>query len=625
MKNIFLLLSLSLAISLSAQQIKDTQTPLPPGAVRFSGYLDGYIQNSIEHWNKGVVPYKALVDFFRNGRPFLATGEMWGKAVRSGCMFYRYTHDPELKQILDETVLDMLSTQRPDGSISCSPPEQQPDGPQGDIWERKYVMLGMETYYEWVEPNPKVLESLKKQADNIISLVGHAPKKEITDLGWSAANVGDDEVSNIESSAILEPFMRLYKWTGEQRYFDFATYIIQSGGTKHYNLFDQAFNNVAPEQMGGHYPKSYEMLSIFEGLAEYYRVTGDKRWMQCLLNMYNNVREKEITIVGNGGANHPYHPNMGCEAWDNLAVEQTNPDIDRMMETCVGVTWLKFCSQMLRLTGDPSTIDEIEKYIYNGLTGAMKPGGDGFSYGNMLNGQKVDPNGWGWHLNGLHVTCCNLNGPMGLAYIPFVAAMQSPDGLAINLFQSGTIAARTPGHQPITIDISGDYPVSDDVCLKLSLAKSETFVLRVRIPVWSEQTVVTVEGKSVSVKPGSYAEIKRKWKDGESVKLQFDMRCRIIDGPRGINPKGNNKIALRRGPVVLSRDENLDPYYDNPVSISHKNGIVSLEPIAGYRMRFCVPQTDGSFFTVTDYASVNNWDGSHICTWLPKSNTLTEK
>ena len=88
------------------------------------------------------------------------------------------------------------------------------------------------------------------------------------------------------------------------------------------------------------------------------------------------------------------------------------------METCVGVSWMKFCTYVLRTTADVSAADYIEKYIYNGLLGAMKPGGDGFSYVNLLNGDKVTNHGWGWNFDGLPVTCCNLNGPIGLAYIP---------------------------------------------------------------------------------------------------------------------------------------------------------------------------------------------------------------
>jgi len=205
----------------------DQQIPLPPNSIRLSGFLENDIQNSIENWNKGVLPYSEFVDFFRHGRKQFALGEMWGKAVRSACMFYRYTQDPELKHILDTTVKDLLTTQRANGSISCVPPEKQPDGIGGDLWERKYVMLGLEEYYEWVNPDPAVLAALIKHADCIIDQIGKTPKMEIIDLGWSATNIGH-EPCHIESSTLLEPFMRLYKWTGEQRFLDFAAYIIVS-------------------------------------------------------------------------------------------------------------------------------------------------------------------------------------------------------------------------------------------------------------------------------------------------------------------------------------------------------------------------------------------------------------
>lgn len=140
----------------------DRFAPLPAGAVRLTNFLENDIRNSIEHWNKGELPYREFVEFFRSqAAPQFALGEMWGKAVRSGCMFYRYTQGPELKSILKATVEDLLSVQNPNGSISCTPEEQQPGGENGDLWERKYVMLGLDEYYRWVEQNPAVLEALK--------------------------------------------------------------------------------------------------------------------------------------------------------------------------------------------------------------------------------------------------------------------------------------------------------------------------------------------------------------------------------------------------------------------------------------------------------------------------------
>ena len=608
-------------------QVKDLLTPLPPNSIHLSGYLDDDIQKSITNWNKGAIPYTKFVDFFRNGRPQFALGEMWGKAVRSGCMFYRYTQDPELKRMMDETVNDLLTTQRPNGSISCVPPDRQPDGPSGDLWERKYVMLGLEEYYEWVNPDPAVLESLIKQADCIIAQVGKAPKKEITDLGWSAVNTGY-EACHIESSTLLEPFMRLYKWTGQQRFLDFATYIVEAGGTKHFNVFEQAFNNVDSYLMAGNYPKAYEMMSLFEGLVEYYRATGEPKWKQTALNLFNNIRTLEITIAGNGGGDQPYHPNVAGEAWNNTALEQTNPDINRMMETCTGVTWMKFCSQLLRLTGESTPADEIEKYIYNGLLGAMKPGGDGFSYVNLFNGQKVTNEGWGWDFDGIKVTCCNLNGPMGLAYIPYIAVMNADEGPVVNLYNAGVINMSTPAQKPLQMVIDTDFPQSGHVVIGVNPKNRETFALRLRIPGWSKTTVVTINGRTQTVTPGQYATFKREWKAGDRIEIAFDMTCRVMDAPQGSNPKGRDYQAVIWGPIVLARDAKIDPDYDRPVTIkADKNKVVAVTKttptLATTRMEFMVPAADGDICMV-DYASVDAWDGSKICTWLPTNAPIEQ-
>lgn len=309
--------SLLCVVPAFSQKVHDAIRPLPAGAVRLDGFFENDIRNSIDHWNKGVVPYAAMVDFFRNGRSQFALGEMWGKAVRSGCMFYRYTADPELKEILSQTVKDLLSTVRPNGSISCVPPEKQPDGPGGDLWERKYVLLGLDRYYDLVEADPAVLRAMTDQADCIIEQVGEPPKVPITSLGWSP--------NHIESSTLLEPFMRLYNRTGEKRYLDFARYIVSTGGSEGYDIFRQAYDNVPPHEMGGPYPKAYEMMSMFEGAVEYYRVTGDEYVRRSFMNLYDNIRRNEITIVGNGGGDQPYHPAVMGEGWDHTAVEQTIP------------------------------------------------------------------------------------------------------------------------------------------------------------------------------------------------------------------------------------------------------------------------------------------------------------
>jgi uncharacterized protein len=601
-------------VAFRSAPVQDQFTPLAANSIRFNGFFEDYIQISIAHWNKGVVPYAGFVQKFRTGRAFFAQGEMWGKAVRSGCMFYRYTRDPLLKEILRATVYDLLSTRRENGSISCSDISRQPDGPGGDLWERKYVLLGLDEYYVQVSQDPEVLKAMIDEADCILVQTGPPPKVPITDQGWSP--------NHIESSTILEPVMRLYKLTKSRRYLDFARYIVEvEGGSKGYPIIEDSYNNVIPEKIGGEYPKAYEMMSLFEGLTEYYRVTGNEHWKQAILNLYKNIIANEITIIGGGGGDQPFHPAVMGEAWDNTALEQTNPDMRRMMETCAGVTWLKLCSQVLRLTGDPLAVDMIEKYAYNGLIGAMKPSGDGFSYVNLLNGVKTNPEGWGGNINGIYVTCCNLNGPMGLAYLPFVAVMNSREGPVINLYNAALATAVTPGNKPVKLLIETDYPLDGSIRIAVNPQEAEKFAVKLRIPSWSGSTSLKVNGKSIQVTPGTYAEIQRLWSPGDKIELILDMRCRIIQAPHGSNRAGDNFQALVRGPIVLARDENMDPDYSKPVTFLSKDGYIDIIPeppsLGNTRMQFLVPSADGPVH-MTDYASVDSWKGKHVCTWIPR-------
>lgn len=597
----------------SAQGAKDKLSPLPSGNIKLQGYFENDIQNSIDHWIKGVMPYDSVTNFFYNGRKQFALGEMPGKALRTNSLMYRYTRDPEIKDISRKVVYSLIGATRSNGSISCTPVEAQPGDRDGDLWERKYVLLGLSQYYLDVEPEPRILQAMEAQMRSIMDQVGPAPKKGVTTLGWSA--------NKIESSSLLEPVMRLYNLTGRTAYLDFAEYIIAEGGAAGKNIFEQVRAGVPMREVGVPYPKAYEMTSVWEGLAEYYRTTGDPSVLDILTKYFNAVAEEEITIIGNAGAD-VYWPNLMGEGWGNTAVEQSNPDVKRMMETCVGVTWMKYCSQYLRLTGDPRAVDYIEKYIYNGLIGAMRPDGTGFSYVNLLNGAKVTNHGWGWNFGGLPVTCCNLNGPTGLAYIPYVAVMQGASGPVVNLYNAFEAKAKSPTGRDIALKLTGEFPRGNEVFINVSPVAIEKFDLKLRIPSWSPNTWVEVNGEQVKgVASGEYLTISRTWKRDDVVRIIFDFRAKVLQSQSGKNPKSGDYTALQWGPIVLSRDEDIDPAYDQPVEFDAKGGEVKVVQVTpqryGTRMEFIVPTKAGDIHMV-DYSSVDCWDGSHIQTWLPK-------
>lgn len=616
-KSIAFLAALGLCAAVFAQgqrKVENVMEPLPSGAVTLTDYFENDIRKSVENWAKGVMPYDSVVEFFRTGRKQFALGEMVGKAIRTNALMYRYTRDEELRDLTKDVVYSLIGTMKPNGSISCTAVENQPGGTDGDIWERKYVLLALSQYYLDVDQDPKVLDAMEKEAASVMTQIGPQTGVSIKDFGWSD--------NHIESSTILEPIMRLYYITGKQEYLDYAAYIVDCGGGLGKNMFQAVRDGDPLTSVGQPYPKAYEMTSLWEGLVEYYRATGDPVLLETIEKYFRSVKENEITIIGNGGAD-VYWPKVCGEAWSNTAVEQTNPSVVRMMETCVGVTWIKYCSQYLRLTGDPSAVDAIEKYIYNGLLGAMRPDGKGFSYVNLLNGEKVTNYGWGWNFDGLPVTCCNLNGPTGLAYIPYVAVMQDAEGPVVNLYNAGKAVAKTAKGDEVVLTVDSQFPRGNEVKISVDPSVAGKFSVRLYMPTWSPDTYVEVNGKAVrGVKPGEYLAISRRWKKGDMIRIVFDFRARLIDAPKGgRNPEGEFFQAVQWGPIVLARDENIDPDYNKPVQvIADENGEVKVRQVTperpGTRMQFVVPTTGGDIKMV-DYSSVDCWKGSHIQTWLP--------
>ena len=616
-KSIAFLAALGLCASVFAQgqrKVENVMEPLPSGAVTLTDYFENDIRKSVENWAKGVMPYDSVVEFFRTGRKQFALGEMVGKAIRTNALMYRYTRDEELRDLTKDVVYSLIGTMKPNGSISCTAVENQPGGTDGDIWERKYVLLALSQYYLDVDQDPKVLDAMEKEAASVMTQIGPQTGVSIKDFGWSD--------NHIESSTILEPIMRLYYITGKQEYLDYAAYIVDCGGGLGKNMFQAVRDGDPLTSVGQPYPKAYEMTSLWEGLVEYYRATGDPVLLETIEKYFRSVKENEITIIGNGGAD-VYWPKVCGEAWSNTAVEQTNPSVVRMMETCVGVTWIKYCSQYLRLTGDPSAVDAIEKYIYNGLLGAMRPDGKGFSYVNLLNGEKVTNYGWGWNFDGLPVTCCNLNGPTGLAYIPYVAVMQDAEGPVVNLYNAGKAVAKTAKGDEVVLTVDSQFPRGNEVKISVDPSVSGKFSVKLYMPTWSPDTYVEVNGKAVrGVKPGEYLAISRRWKKGDMIRIVFDFRARLIDAPKGgRNPEGEFFQAVQWGPIVLARDENIDPDYNKPVQVvADENGEVKVRQVTperpGTRMQFVVPTTGGDIKMV-DYSSVDCWKGSHIQTWLP--------
>lgn len=600
---------------------KDEMFLLPRESVKFRGIFDNAIRFVSENHCKNKHNWILFAEQFKSnvddeGHAWRI--EYWGKMMRGAAFTYAYTGDRELYDMMEETVKDLLSTQDELGRITTYSLEQEFNG--WDIWGRKYVLLGLQYFMDVCENDElkaQITDAMCRSLDYIISKVGDVEgKKPIakTSAWWGGIN----------SCSILEPVVRMYNLTGKKEYLDFADYIVSTGGIDEGNIFELAYEGkLYPYQ----YPvvKAYEMMSNFEGLMEYYRVTGIEKWRIASCNFGKLVAESDITIIGSSGCTH--------ELFDNSVVKQTNTRIFHVMqETCVTVTWIKFITQVLLLCGDASLVDQLEKSIYNALLGSINTenspnnGGVVFdSYSPLLGARRGRSMG-GFQLmrNGTEFFgCCVAIGAAGTGHIPSVAVMAKRDGVVVNLYEKGEALLKTPQGNDLTLVFDTEYPLDGTISVKVNPEKPEKFSVNLRVPAWSKKTTLKINGKKVNVNTG-YTQLCREWSKGDEIVLTLDMRVRIVDAlddADDCNAKYHK--ALVRGPIVLARDARLGEEVDGVVDFATKGGYAVVKPSDKanfYRnLEFAVKQKDGSYIHVVDYMSAGKtWDRNSLMTaWMP--------
>ncbi len=597
---------------------------LPAGSTKFHGLFDDAIKFVSENHCKNRELWKVFVDQFRSDVDSAGhtwRGEYWGKMMRGAAFTYAYTKDPELYSILEETVRDLLTTPDEHGRISSYGIDHELVG--WDMWGRKYVLLGLQYFMDICKDSllkEHIIAAMCGHLDYIISKVGPESEGKIPVAKTSEALLG------INSCSILEPVVRLYCITGKKEYLDFADHIVETGcADAPENLYELAYENkLRPYE----YPvtKAYEMMSCFEGLVEYYRVTGIEKWRIAATNFAKSISKTDITVIGCSGCTH--------ELFDHSSLKQTyTKNLEIIQETCVTVTWMKYLSQVLALAGDAEFVDEIERSLYNGFLGAINTENSDMMYGYafdsyspLLFATRGRRMGGPQFMNDCKVLfgCCVAIGAAGTGLIPSVATMLRKDGVALNLYSEGAVKAVTPSGKKLGIRTKTAYPYDGSVDVTLSLANAEKFTLALHIPYWSKKTEIKVNGESVRVRKG-YTEITRKWSDGDRVTLSFDMRVRILtaqNDPDDANAKFHN--ALISGPVLLARDKRLGEDIDGVVNFAKdKDGyaVVKESHTANFptEIELEVFMKDGSSIHVADYASCGKtWKRDSIMTaWMP--------
>lgn len=573
--------------------VKDQLQILPPGGVSLRGRLGKALEKSISHRLKKV-DYDHLVAPFRdrNERDGRWRCEFWGKIVRSAIRSWHAVPDPELEQLIRKTVHDLCTTQTPDGCISSYPAELQTK--DWDIWGRKYALLGLCRYYREIERSEEVRHAVARCLDHLMTQVGPEAQR-IVDCGHH---------TGLAASSLLGAVVAAARVTGEKRFLDYAKWIAAQGGSTEGDIFALARRGTAPAELGN--GKAYEMTSCFEGLLELYRETGDPEQLDAVMKYFRAVRDRELFITGAGGLK-----DMWGEFWYEGRRNQTRSDAGSLGETCVTTTCIRFFGQILRLTGELSAADEMERALYNGILGAMVPDGSWWLHANPtpLAGSSFKKRA-GDQIPGYGEDCCVAQGPEALATAACYAVMRTEEGPAVLFYEACEAKIPLADGSEAALSITGNYPDGATAAITVSLSAPRRFRLKLRVPAWSTRTRIRVAGEEIPARPGTFAEIDRLWTTGDRVELEFDLRFRAVPAP-----DGGALLAAMRGPVLFARDSRLGEL-DTPVSPEEIENAQEI-PAEPEFARLCrLP--DGS--KLCDYASAGNrfTPENTLRVWLPK-------
>ncbi len=610
----------------------DVYAVSPENSVRLEGPVGQWLAQAL----KGVEsrdPDMLAYPFKARKETKLWKSEFWGKWFTSAVWAYRYSHSQKLDKLLRYSAAQIIKTQDAKGAIkTVTPPWDLHEMPtvnsvttdqSWDLWGRKYTLLGLLAEYERTG-EAFVLEAACKHADCILESVGDG-KKDICRIGpWFG----------LPSSSILEPMALLYQYTGCGRYLDFAKYIIrrQKESSWSFDVFERmrdgwVVTDVFPKPGDPKFPdypgggsKAYEAMSCFEGLLEMYRITGISDYLKASENMASSIRESETLITGSCGIHEKlkrskYLQDLGTAEWQ---------------ETCVTATLIKFSLQLLRLTGKPIYMSDIELAAYNALPSAQKPDSSWWCHNSPINGVRKAAiaqcrKGSGpWDDNtpkapgepDFKMHCCVASGPRGIFTIPKCAYMTFDGGAVVNIYENGSAKLPVRGGS-VDLKIGGlEWGRNSLAEISVDAQTDSEFTLRLYIPDWSSNAKIWLNGERLSgdIRAGTYFDIARKWAKNDAVKIDLGAYVRLMNIP------GNTDVLyLKYGPFVLSMDRRFEPDCAKGADvkmISADKVDASCVNVGGAKVAFDVKLKDGSTRRFINYSDAG-------ATWAKDSEFFT--
>ncbi|MCG8512810.1 MAG: glycoside hydrolase family 127 protein [Halanaerobiales bacterium] len=475
-----------------------------------------------------------------------------------------YNKNPELEEITEKLIELIEKSQEADGYLDTYYTVVEPEKKWTNVRDRHemycagHMIEAAVAHYESTGKR-KLLDMACKLADHIDSKFG-------SDKGKVRGYPGHQE---IELALI-----RLYRATGDEKYFNLSKFFIEERGQKPH-FFDQEaqkrgekekkhYRNIFDYQYSqSHLPVREQKVAIghavramyfYAGLTDIAIETGDSELIKVAKRLWENVTGRQMYITGGVGAE---------DNGEAFSFDYDLPNDRAYTETCAAIGLVFWAQRMLRLELDGKYADIMEKALYNGVMSGISLDGEKYFYVNPL---EVWPAATKKRYDLRHVeytrqqwfgcACCPPNIARLIASIGQYVYFHNNKEIYLSLYTDSD-AKFAINDRNVFIKQKTNYPWDENVTIIINTEESLEFSLGLRIPGWCNQAGLKINDQEINlsdITEKGYAIINRKWNNGDQLVLHLPMSVeRIKSHPQLRYNIG--KVTIQRGPVVYCLEE----------------------------------------------------------------------
>jgi uncharacterized protein len=384
-------------------------------------------------------------------------------------------------------------------------------------------------------------------------------RDELLDVARRAADCvvrdfGDLRRKDTDGHPVVETaLVELYRETGDRSYLALAEQFINVRGfgvLKPKKHFDSPYYQDATPIREQHTVVGHAVRALYllAGVVDVYLETGEGALLDSALRQWSSMMATKTYLTGALGSRFE---------GESFGDEYELPPDLVYGETCATIAAIMTAWRLLLATGESRFADAIERSLFNLFAASTSVAGDAFFYNNPAQRRAVHTaavpgdrqqraEAPGTRPAWFECACCPPNVMRTVASLAGYVATHTAAGIQIHQYVPSRIDAGA-----MSVDLRTSYPLSGAVDVEVEASTSEEWTLSLRLPAWSRDHTVTVNGEPVAVRPDDhgYLRITRVWAAGDLLSYVMPMPPRFTVAHPAVDAV-HGMVAIERGPLV---------------------------------------------------------------------------